>query len=104
MLVFCHLLVGAAVGLALARAIGDRRRVAAGMVAGSLPALVDNPMTPRLAMDLYSATADALARWEPRFKLTRVRIASATVGQVVLDLEGVYLPDGKVAVLTGLEV
>jgi phage baseplate assembly protein W len=69
-----------------------------------LPALVDNPMTPRLAMDLYSATADALARWEPRFKLTRVRIASATVGQVVLDLEGVYLPDGKVAVLTGLEV
>ena len=31
-------------------------------------------------MDLYSATAEALARWEPRFKLTRVRIASATVG------------------------
>ena len=27
-----------------------------------LPALVDNPMTPRLAMDLYSATAEALAR------------------------------------------
>lgn len=36
-----------------------------------LHALVDNPMTPRLAMDLYSATAEALARWEPRFKLTR---------------------------------
>ena len=69
-----------------------------------LPTLVDNPMTPRLAMDLYSATAEALARWEPRFKLTRVRIARAEVGQVVLDLEGIYLPDGKAAVLTGLEV
>ena len=69
-----------------------------------LPALVDNPMTPRLAMDLYSATAEALARWEPRFKLTRVRIASATVGQVVLDLEGIYLPDGQATVLTALEV
>ena len=55
-------------------------------------------------MDLYSATAEALARWEPRFKLTRVRIASATVGQVVLDLEGIYLPDGKATVLTALEV
>lgn len=69
-----------------------------------LPALIDRPMTPRLAMDLYSSTAEALARWEPRFKLTRVRIASATVGQVVLDLEGIYLPDGKATLLTGLEV
>ncbi len=55
-------------------------------------------------MDLYSATAEALSRWEPRFKLTRVRIARAEIGQVVLDLEGIYLPDGKAAVLTGLEV
>lgn len=69
-----------------------------------LPALVDNPMTPRLAMDLYSATAEALARWEPRFKLTRVRIARAEVGQVVLDLEGIYLPDGQTMVLTAVEV
>ena len=69
-----------------------------------LPALIDRPMTPRLAMDLYSSTAEALARWEPRFKLTRVRIASATVGQVVLDLEGIYLPDGKATLLNGLEV
>ena len=67
-------------------------------------ALIDRPMTPRLAMDLYSSTAEALARWEPRFKLTRVRIASATVGQVVLDLEGIYLPDGKATLLNGLEV
>lgn len=69
-----------------------------------LPALVDNPMTPRLAMELYSATAEALARWEPRFKLSRVRIAQADVGRVVLDLEGIYLPDGKATVLTALEV
>ena len=55
-------------------------------------------------MELYSATAEALARWEPRFKLTRVRIAKADVGQVVLDLEGVYLPDGKAAVIAALEV
>lgn len=69
-----------------------------------LPDLVDSPVTPRLAMELYSATAQALARWEPRFKLTRVRIAKAEAGQVVLDLEGIYLPDGAATVLAGVEV
>ena len=66
--------------------------------------LVDAPMNRSTLLEIYAETAEALARWEPRFKLTRVRIASATVGQVVLDLEGIYLPDGKAAVLTGLEV
>jgi len=69
-----------------------------------LPDLVDNPMTPRLAMELYAATADALDRWEPRLKLTHVKIASAAPGRVVLDLEGIYLPDGRATVLAGLEV
>ena len=69
-----------------------------------LPALVDRPMTPRLAMDLYAATAEALACWEPRFKLTRVRIAKAEVGRVVLDLEGIYLPDGRATLINALEV
>ena len=69
-----------------------------------IPELIDQPITPRLAVELYAATAEALARWEPRFKLTRVRIARAEVGQVVLDLEGIYLPDGQATVLTALEV
>ena len=69
-----------------------------------LPELIDQPITPRLAVELYAATAEALRRWEPRFKLTRVRIAKADVGQVVLDLEGIYLPDGKATVLTAVEV
>lgn len=69
-----------------------------------LPGLVDNPMTPALAMDLYAATAQALARWEPRFKLTRVRIASAAAGRVALDLEGLYRPEGKAIALSGVEI
>jgi len=44
MLVFCHLFVGAAIGLALARATGDRRLVAAGLFAGILPDLIDKPL------------------------------------------------------------
>lgn len=55
-----------------------------------LPDLVDNPMTPGLAMELYAATAEALDRWEPRLRLTRVSITKAEVGRVTLLLEGIY--------------
>jgi len=33
-----------------------------------------------------------------------VRIARAELGQVVLDLEGIFLPGGQAAVLTAVEV
>ena len=54
MLVFCHLFVGAAIGLALARATGDRRLDAAGLVAGILADLVDKP----LGHLLFASTLD----------------------------------------------
>ncbi len=44
MLVFCHLFVGAAIGLVFARATGDRRLILAGLVAGILPDLIDKPL------------------------------------------------------------
>jgi len=60
-----------------------------------LPELVDRPLTPALATELYAAVAEALDVWEPRFRLERVRILSASTGQVTLMLEGVYRPDGE---------
>ena len=48
-----------------------------------LPDLVDNPITPKLAMELYAATAEALDKWEPRLRLTRIKIAAAEVGRVI---------------------
>ena len=69
-----------------------------------LPDLVDNPITPKLAMELYAATAEALQKWEPRLRLTRVRIVEAVAGRVMLDLEGVYLPDGNDITISGVEV
>jgi uncharacterized protein len=69
-----------------------------------LPELVDRPMNPRLAMDLYAATAEAIQRWEPRLKLTRVQIVNAARGQICLDLIGVYLPDEQTLTVSGVEV
>lgn len=60
-----------------------------------VPELVDRPITPALAVELYAATAEALDRWEPRLKLERVRVLSAQEGSVELSLQGVYLPDGE---------
>ena len=67
-----------------------------------LPALVDHPMTPRLAMDVYGAVAEALHRWEPRLRLSRVRIVSAVAGRLVIELEGVYRPDGQMVQIADL--
>ncbi len=69
-----------------------------------LPELVDRPVNPAFEMDVYAATAEALAQWEPRFELTQVAITEASAGKIVLKLDGVYRPDGANIVLQALEV
>ncbi len=66
--------------------------------------LIDAPLNRSAVMDLYAATADALARWESRFQLTKVQIAMSSPGVVVLDLTGLYLPEGREITLDGIEV
>lgn len=53
-----------------------------------LPFLIDQPMNPATRQALYAATAAALARWEPRIRLTRVTLASTdAAGRFALSLE-----------------
>ncbi|MDR5887562.1 GPW/gp25 family protein [Vreelandella janggokensis] len=66
--------------------------------------LVDAPMNNTTLVELYAATAEAVARWEPRFKLTRVRTESASPGHILLTLEGEYLPTGEMINLDGIQV
>ena len=35
--------------------------------------LLDAPLTPGVLTEIYAAAAEALGRWEPRLRLTRVR-------------------------------
>ena len=63
-------------------------------------ALLDGPVSPDRLVDFHAAVAEALDRWEPRFKLRRVDIVNATPGHVVLDLTGLY--QGRVVTLEGL--
>ncbi|MCG5240094.1 GPW/gp25 family protein [Azospirillum doebereinerae] len=79
-------------------------RVARRAYGSELPALVDAPMNPALAVDLYAATAKALARWEPRIRLHRIAIASAAPGRVALQLVALYLPEGREITLDGIVI
>lgn len=57
--------------------------------------LIDAKMVQKNVLAVYSATALAIARWEPRFKVTKANIdeLSAT-GRFVLNISGTYFPRG----------
>ena len=70
-----------------------------------LPDLVDNPMGDLLKVELFAATAEALVRWEPRFRLDQVYIQSADAnGRIVLALEGRILINNEPIRLEGIEI
>ncbi len=58
-----------------------------------LPALVDQPATPGLRAALVAATAEALDRWEPRYRLRRAAVDLSEPGRVRIDLEGEHVPE-----------
>ncbi len=57
--------------------------------------LVDKPVNRDFTLEIYAATAEALQKWEKRFKLEKVKITEVKEGKVTLDLEGLYLPMGE---------
>ena len=67
--------------------------------------LVDNPVDETFKINIFAATAEALKKWEPRFKLSAISLEnSKNVGQFFLNLTGVYIPNGKEINLTGVEI
>jgi len=65
--------------------------------------LVDAPTNPATLIDVYAATAEAIEKWEPRFKLSRVVMDDVGEdGRMALTLEGIYLPDGQPITLDGI--
>lgn len=60
-----------------------------------VPDLIDRPMTPRVILAVYAAVANALDRWEPRYRLTHVQVEeTAPEGRLKLILVGTYYPRG----------
>lgn len=66
--------------------------------------LVDKPINRDLTLEIYAATAEALGKFERRFKLEKVEIEGVKEGRVTLNLEGVYLSEGKFINISGIVV
>ena len=59
-----------------------------------VPDLIDSPVDPARAIEVHMAVAEAIHRWEPRFRLRRVQVqvgAASLAGHLELALSGVYL-------------
>lgn len=57
--------------------------------------LIDAKMVQRNVLALYVATAEAIDRWEPRFRIAEVRIPDAApTGKIIMEIYGTYFPRG----------
>lgn len=78
----------------LAQSIGDilttpvGTRVMRRDYGSALPALIDAPINGETLIDVFAATAEALDRWEPRFRLRRVEVPETEAGRIALQLTG----------------
>lgn len=73
-----------------------------------LPDLVDQPLNGAIRQLMYAATAHALARWEPRFKLRKATLTvdPETPGVPILQLEGqrTDLPDPNSKIVLSIPI
>ena len=53
--------------------------------------LTDYPINRDLFPKIYAAVADAIDKWEPRFKVEKITIDSIREGHIILSLIGRYL-------------
>jgi phage baseplate assembly protein W len=59
--------------------------------------LIDRPINSTLIAQLYYCVIDAIRRWEPRFKVSKVTasLLSYQQGQIGLSLDGFYMIGGR---------
>jgi len=66
--------------------------------------LVDQPINRELIPRIYAAVAEAVDKWEPRFKLEKITINSIKEGKITLSLSGKYLITQEKIVLENLVI
>lgn len=65
--------------------------------------LLDSPMNDQQAVEFIAATAEALARWEPRIKVRSVNV-QRTDATLAITVTARYLPSGEDITLDGLVI
>lgn len=93
----------------LAQSVGDilttpkGSRVMRRTYGSDLFSLIDSCMNRSGVMDIYAATVQALADWEPRLQVTGVT-ATPGAGTITISVTGNYLPNGTPIKIDGIVV
>ena len=67
-----------------------------------LPFMLDKPITHSTFIEIYAATADALAKHEPRLELQRVSIDSIEESRFSISIVGIF--EGEAIELNGIGI
>jgi phage baseplate assembly protein W len=66
--------------------------------------LIDAPYSSAVKLAIIAATAEALIIWEPRIEVEDIVLRTYEPGHIIIDLSGVYLPDGNALTIEGIVV
>jgi len=68
--------------------------------------LIDQNLTPLTLAQIYAASVDALRKWEPRLRVTRVQAEALPEemedGRLSITVDGIYLPEAREITLDGV--
>lgn len=67
-------------------------------------AFVDAPINAASIARIVAAAAEAIDRWEPRYRVQRIQVAAAGEGHVSLHLDGLYLAEGVPLAIGGIVI
>lgn len=65
--------------------------------------LIDSAMNKSGIMDIYAATVEALAKWEPRLSITKVNVVPY-VGGMTIDLSAVDKETSNNLTISGVQI
>jgi len=65
--------------------------------------LIDSAMNKSGVMEIYAATVEALAQWEPRISIKKVNV-SPYAGGMTIDLQAVDVETGTNITITGITI
>ncbi len=65
---------------------------------------IDNPLTGELIAEIYLDVVEALFNYEPRYEVVSIEVKSIENGQIILDLEGNYLPTNESLIIDNITI
>ncbi|AIL13669.1 hypothetical protein IM40_09545 (plasmid) [Candidatus Paracaedimonas acanthamoebae] len=57
--------------------------------------MLDQPINQELILQLQASVAEALTTYEPRLRLSRVKVDSRGPGEILIKIEGYHAVDGQ---------